>query len=823
MKKLITSLFILSTVIVSGFSQAAWDNFYVAGVDGKGKYTQDPDTMYVAIQCRNGAYDAMCANADGTLVGLPLSTDYNAGDSVTWRVEKGVPLGTTPRVRFVNVKTGMYLKQGTINGTLSPYLAAYSDTVPDAVMDFILRDQGTDSKGTYYYYITGNENNEFYNGGNNAESGTITVKSVDQGWKFVPRQGTQPKEALPTPALSLTFGETELHAGDLATVNVTVTKQNTDLFGQTLLYLGTELLDTISLDANGQATKSYEVTYGENIFTLAYSGDDNYVANYIRDTVNAGPSLNAKTTKITFSMPATSEVHKDVKVDFAVTTSSDDVVSSGTVTLFINGVAKNMVAVDVLGMGSITYPNFLVGTTTIKAIYAGDNVNYLNSDTTVTTIEMVPSTSNIKPYPVYFDLADQPEIREYDRKLNLITPADRPYSKAFTLDSLAGITLTDTISSVQVTYNVLAGTYDKSANCYNHADNIIVPLGYGRAGWMKIKTPWLNEGCYNVYLSDRVSVGKQINITQITMDDKPLYFPEEEMYGLWLNYWAGVNNRRQWNAKFYDGNLGMNYFGSVRVDNSGSHTLKFDFDKSVGDNVTLDMLQFIPVDMDSLTIYNTASENTSKTYYPLFSWTGFAYQPDYDASTVATSFADFTNLAPAYQVTDVTDWGTTYNYTIDSLEIKSVTIDGSEYTANYVTVYRAEDKWTRVSEGSSTGDIYSVDLPQGDYYYETINFVDVAYDGSVGYRKLISSGYFSLPSTGNKVVNSSNIKAYAYNKTLNVKGIHAGAKILVSDVTGRILINTTAKSDSYSATLPQGIYLVKVVSGETLRTKVLVK
>ncbi|MHB9142767.1 MAG: T9SS type A sorting domain-containing protein, partial [Paludibacter sp.] len=71
---------------------------------------------------------------------------------------------------------------------------------------------------------------------------------------------------------------------------------------------------------------------------------------------------------------------------------------------------------------------------------------------------------------------------------------------------------------------------------------------------------------------------------------------------------------------------------------------------------------------------------------------------------------------------------------------------------------------------------------------------------------------------------TSNIKAFAYGKTLTVRGIKAGARILVTDLTGKMIVNTVSTSDIFTKALYPSIYVVKVVSdNDILRTKVIVK
>ena len=558
----------------------------------------------------------------------------------------------------------------------------------------------------------------------------------------------------------------------------------------------------------------YDATTSDNV--TVQSGGSDLVLHFKKAT--------PKNTVVQLTAPATSELYKDVIIGLTVKTPQSDIVSSGDVLLFVNNIAKNRVTLDVMGKGSVSMPNLLVGDENISAVYIGDHINYSNSDTARTVISITPSVASVKPYPVYFDLCDQPEIIAWDRERGVTTATPRAYSHTFRMDSLPGIMVTDTINLThKVGYYLAGSTYGKIDDAYNRADFVTVPLGSGRPTWVKFKTPWLNAGSYNVYLSHRVSGDPKTNMGSITMDNKELYFPNEEMYGRWFKSWAGTNNRRRWNAKENSGNMGMNYLGSVSIDNSGTHSLKINVLPENGATYNLDMLQFIPVDMDSLNINLPAATSMAKVYYPMFDWVGFARQPGYDAATVPTTYADFTQFAIPYQVTDMTDWGMKYSHSIDSVGLIKKLIGAEEFVANYVTVYRAEDKWTRVAEGfSNDAFIFTCELPKGDYYYETINFTDLG-DGAQDYRTFINSGYFSLGANAVDNHQVSNIKAYAYNRTLTVKGIKSGASISVVDLTGRTLINAISKSDVFTTALPQGVYLVKVVSGEILRTKVIVR
>lgn len=827
MKKFYLILIMLSVIISNGFAQTpygSFTNYFFTNGTAK-KDTSNiikADSLYVGIYCRNGAKQALYAKAPGTLTVLTIAqTVYNAGDSLTWKIVQGASVGTTPRVRFVNLKTGEYLKSGTINGVLTPYVAPFYDNVSDGLMDFYIKHQ---NDGGIHYFIVGNGNSQFFN----ATAGVLTASSPtstsSQGWALVAKKGPQPKIKMPEPTVSLSTVETSYYAGGTVTLNVKVNKIDNQLKGKTLLYLGTTLLDTLQIDANGEATKIYEnLSFGKNIFTVVYTGDDYYSAINKSETINAVAALTAKPTNLSLQIQPTAELHKNPALNISVKTTDGDVVSGGDVLVYINGIAKNRVTVDFMGTGILSMPSLLTGTTNFKAIYLGNKIEYLDSDTARTSIQITPSTSSVIPYPVYFDLSSQHEIVNWEMKNQYLSGVlGHKYTRAFRTDSLPGMTVTDTINNTHKIRNVAAGTtYSKITDAYNHADYVTVPLGSSRPTSVKIKTPWLNEGNYNVYISDRKTSEVKITITNVTLDNNELYYPNEEMYGRWFRSTATSNSNRRWNAKA-TGGTGMNYLGTANAATSGVHELKISVASENGTDVFMDMLQFIPVDQDSMSVNLTAAQNSAKLYYPMFSWLGFTYQSGYDPATVAATYADNSNLALTYQVNDKTDWGQKYNYKINGFTTDTIMIGADIIYANYVTVYKAEDKWTRVAQGYATGDMFEGQLPKGDYYYETIMFTDMS-DGAYDYRTLVKTGTFSLPITGTPILNNSKIKAYAANRILNVRGIDAGAQIYVSDIAGRTIINTISKSDIFTASLPQGIYIVKVVSGETLRTKVLVK
>jgi len=599
---------------------------------------------------------------------------------------------------------------------------------------------------------------------------------------------------------------------------------------------GTEIY-TARVAQNQAVGSVYKAVAGDKI-NIIYGGDY-YIYNATSvDSVTValgGSEIDLRFNKATplsaavqLSGPTTAELYHNVTVNFAVKTPTSDPVSQGTVHILVNGVLKNSIVPDVLGMGSVTFPNLLVGTENIKAVYIGDRITYNSSDTVGVAVEITPSLSSEIPYPVYYDLGTMPEIMKYRLKYTSAVTA-RGLTVNFGADSLSNFSLsTDRMDSVftrtqYVSYYTDAFTTPgKTADYYGASDQFNVPYGNGaRPNWMSFTTPWLNKGAYNVYMNQRTNLTDGIKTT-VTMDDKTLYYPNAEMTVFSIR--GGNNRNRRWNANTNDGLNQMSYLGSVVLDASGTHTLKLTgttSESSANQIAWLDMMEFIPVDQDSVNINISAAAGLAKTYYPLFNSGGYALTNT--ASFV--TYASCNELSVPFQAIDPTAY-TTNPYTIQHLGVTDPNL--GLLGIDYVVVFK-KDKWTRVSEGAvNTSDsTYTCNLANGEYYYQEYNYTEnTLTPGSLGSRLWMKDGVFTV-GTINALnsLNSSNIKTYAVGKTLTVKGIKAGAKIMVYDVMGRVLLNTVSTSDVFTSTMKQGaIYIVKVISANDSRTtKVIIK
>ena len=829
MKKLITTLMVLIAVVLSVSAQVSWDQI-------KHSTTETPlaDTAYFSILCRGGAYEALCQREADSITGGPNPgvTVLNVGDSVLWRLERGANFGTMPRIRFVNVKTGQYLYMGKKGGdALRMYMGPREDPF-GGTKDFVVYDRGPRVPAEYYYGIADPVTGTLVG---NTSAGVIGVAGSDKSadakymWRFNKKIGPQPKPAAkPVPEIGLSTVETTFASGGNVTLNAKVTKGAADLTGNAIIFHGATLLDTLELNASGEGTITFEgLQYGIEKFALVYTNDAAYEPVDSIISLNVGPSANAKAVTLTLTPDAmTKEVHSEVNFNINVADIDSNPIGVGKVYLTVNGNVKNSFVPDVLGQGSVTLPNLLVGNDTIAAYYVGDKNNYLDSDTMKVIIEITHSTADIKPYPVYFDLGSMFEVQEYLRKYSAAHP-NRGFSVVMAADSMHTISLsTDTAvtKTYYNTYNANALSYTSSdvKDLHSGADRFTIPFGVSpRPTTLKIKTPWLNKGAYNIYLNQRLNSGTGV-YPSVALNEKELYYPSEELARRAFKQWAS-NNHRRWNAQGHSNNLPMQYFGTGLVTENGVQELEFTAVEGGTNDVWLDMIQFIPVDQDSLKITEKAAVGLAKTYYPLFDLGAFAR---FEGDTAVKSFSGIGEMAVPYQVADPSNY-TKYAGKVESLGITPVPVADDEMFGNYIVIYKAEDKWTRVAEGYiSENNDFDYELPAADYYYQELFYYAPIPDFTkYNSRLLIKDGTFTVEAP-NQVIDpaTSKIKAFSLNGALVVRGIEAGASILVTDLSGRIIANKKSQSTSFTQTLPTGAYLVKVISeGEILRTKVIVK
>lgn len=195
------------------------------------------------------------------------------------------------------------------------------------------------------------------------------------------------------------------------------------------------------------------------------------------------------------------------------------------------------------------------------------------------------------PFPVYWDVADQPEIRA-------ITDVFRKpgQSADFTIGQLQDITWENPWGG-DVTYFVEGPT---SSNRFVYDDFLRIYLRTAVVRWVEFKTPLLVKGRYKIWVcTRRLNSGAY----QAFFDGAPLprlgdgnsYYPTElsdraaEAQGF-KYYTAEVPTSTQY------GRL----LGTVEVETTGRHTLRLVAVDNTKGHLGLDMIHFIPADQEQL-------------------------------------------------------------------------------------------------------------------------------------------------------------------------------------------------------------------------------
>ena len=194
------------------------------------------------------------------------------------------------------------------------------------------------------------------------------------------------------------------------------------------------------------------------------------------------------------------------------------------------------------------------------------------------------------PFAVYWDVCQYPEIMNlpayyqkqsynypWDQVPSFITPADGKTSRP------------------QIAYVGGAGGSSPTVN-YDYLD---LQMGNNRMAWVELKTPLLVAGTYKVWICWRTAGKSQI--LQVSVDstimqrtfNKSTYLPSGTDAVLEAQGWKHYTT--------YTNNTVPGYLvGTINIQTTGQHTIRFTA-LSGGDNgFWLDMVQFIPSEMDQL-------------------------------------------------------------------------------------------------------------------------------------------------------------------------------------------------------------------------------
>jgi len=309
--------------------------------------------------------------------------------------------------------------------------------------------------------------------------------------------------------------------------------------------------------------------------------------------------------------------------------------------------------------------------------------------------------TDLKPYAVYFPLADYPEFNYGNITDKWILEAD--LAKMDWYNNY----LNDVAAANNTTYCSTAGFITAPSGnvvCIPYGRGVSLAMGYNRAMYMTFKTPYLNPGQYRVYMG--VNYNGSNNRSQLVynfkLDTAKFIAPADTTIRRMMYSSAGPvpTAPNKYSTKFTGSETRHDYdiyCGKVTVYEAGIHDFTFACTEG-GESYVMSLLSFIPV---------TETDLDEDYAYPMFDMAGNVF-------FAADSLNEVNNTAVSgyylpYQVADPTSY-TTY----------SVVLDAGLYFANkQIVVKRADDQWTRLYAGTAdaTGKC-TAQLPAGSYYVE---------------------------------------------------------------------------------------------------------
>jgi len=206
--------------------------------------------------------------------------------------------------------------------------------------------------------------------------------------------------------------------------------------------------------------------------------------------------------------------------------------------------------------------------------------------------------------PIYWDLATQPELM----KLSTFRKVGSPDVSIGIKTSLcAGIAFGTSSSGVDNLYRVAPLTEP-----YANGDLLVLAFGSNRQPWMNFTTPMLVKGRYKVWICYRAGDLPSLQATMdpgtgqeqvlpniavwkdyLTAPGVPLADPNSdnlmESYGYKRYAADNVASNSSWVGRF---------MGTVNIQTTDRHVIRLTSVGGRAGSVTLDMIQFIPVDMD---------------------------------------------------------------------------------------------------------------------------------------------------------------------------------------------------------------------------------
>ncbi len=237
----------------------------------------------------------------------------------------------------------------------------------------------------------------------------------------------------------------------------------------------------------------------------------------------------------------------------------------------------------------------------------GAPINRIASDNTASNgvYHLVSKNYNIKvrlPYPIYWDVADQPEIRKLKGIFRV--PGS---SNEFKLGDLSEVTW----GSDNSIYYVADGGW--SREYYVYSDYLDIKLRTAVIPWIEFTTPLIVKGTYKVWLCTRnVNERRAIFLVEINGETLPNIintntllpgspYPTDEELEL-TGYKRYNYNPADTNSYYTDkhGRFVGRLAGTIEIPSTGRYQMKFTVLNNEMGGLWVDMVHFIPTDLDQI-------------------------------------------------------------------------------------------------------------------------------------------------------------------------------------------------------------------------------
>ncbi len=362
----------------------------------------------------------------------------------------------------------------------------------------------------------------------------------------------------------------------------------------TQILKATGYYDTLNVAANSSTNP------GRKFFTLFAETDSTFnaagFANYAAVQKKYATTGNPKNTTDSLYLFAGYHIIPDIKY-------LADVITTPSL---------NTLAPQEVITSSITGTTLLLNETTFNGIFEpGVPINRAYSDNSTTNGVLHTASTNFTikvraPTALYFDVADQPELRK-------ITTVFRKNgtNTIINFGQLAGVTWDRAASTITYTCDPTT-----SANYFIYYDHLDFGLRFGNAAvinWIEFTTPLLVKGQYKVWLCYRV--GTQGQYVQVSVDGSPLSrivnMINSTASGGYLPDVTATDDvlvtqgfkRYAASAPATNNTQVAQLAGTVNITSTDRHKLRLTSIKDAGSGasgITLDMIQFIPINQDQV-------------------------------------------------------------------------------------------------------------------------------------------------------------------------------------------------------------------------------